>query len=129
MQPTAYDNLFVIPRGATSHKSSELFLNPVTPALLREMSEQYDYVILDTPPVMAADDVTSLAPHAEGVLFVIRAAHTSGRIARTALDLLYQRQVNVLGVVFNAVEAQAGEYYYYYYKYKDYYASYPTSST
>jgi Mrp family chromosome partitioning ATPase len=51
-------------------------------------------------------------------VFVIRAGHTSGRIARAALDTLYQREVNVLGLIFNGVEAAATEYYFY--KYKDY---------
>jgi Mrp family chromosome partitioning ATPase len=75
--------------------------------------------------VMAADDVTSLAPHVEGVLFVIRANCTSGRVARAALDLLYQREVSVLGLVFNGVQTNAGEYYYY--RYKEYYADYKSA--
>ncbi len=120
VQKTHIENLSLIPCGTTSQKSSELFLQASTPALLRELSGQYDYVIIDSAPVMAADDVTSLAPYAQGVLFVIRAQHTSARVARAALDLLYQRNVNVLGLVFNAVNPNVGEYYYYS-KYKDYY--------
>src|SRR5207249_10776113 len=88
----------------------------------------YDYVILDSAPVMAADDVTSLAPHLDGVLFIIRAEFTSGRVARAALELLYQRQVRVLGLVFNAVRPSTGDYYYYH-KYKDYYHKYPSAGT
>lgn len=122
IQPTSVNNLFLIPSGETSHKSSELFLQPSTPAILREIQKEYDYVIVDSAPVMAADDVTSLAPYVQGVIFVIRAQHTSARVARAALDLLYQRNVNVLGVVFNAVNPDVGEYYYYS-KYKSYYAT------
>ena len=76
---------------------------------------------------MAADDVTSLAPYVQGVVFVIRAQHTSARVARAALDLLYQRNVNVLGIVLNAVNPNVGEYYYYS-KYKDYYSK-PAKTT
>ena len=47
-------------------------------------------------------------------------------MAQAALQLLYQRQVEVLGLVFNAVRPRSGDYYYYY-KYKDYYKSYPDS--
>ena len=68
---------------------------------------------------MAADDVTSLAPQVDGVLFVIRASFTSGRVARASLDSLYQRQVRVLGLIFNAVPPRSIDYYYY--KYRDYY--------
>src|SRR5882724_1613571 len=119
-------NLFLLARGATTQRSSEYFISESTQKFLKEAEAQYDYVILDTAPVMAADDVTSLAPHVDGVLFVIRAEYTSARVARAALELLYQRQVTVLGLVFNAVRPSSGDYYYY--KYKDYYHSYPTAS-
>jgi Mrp family chromosome partitioning ATPase len=102
-----------------------MFLSPATRQILSEVKAEFDYVLIDTAPVMAADDVTSLAPHTEGVLFVLRADHTSARVARAAIDSLYQRKVRVLGLVFNAVRTNAGEYYYYY-KYRDYYASYPS---
>jgi Mrp family chromosome partitioning ATPase len=71
---------------------------------------------------MAADDVTSLAPHVDGVIFVIRAEFTSARVAHAALESLYQRQVRVLGLVFNAIRTSSLDYYHYY-KYKDYYSS------
>ncbi len=121
VQQTKVENLSIIPCGSITHKSGELFLQPFVPALLKEMSGKYDYVIIDSAPVMAADDVTSLAPYVQGVVFVIRAQHTSARVARAALDLLYQRNVNVLGIVLNAVNPNVGEYYYYS-KYKDYYS-------
>ncbi len=124
VQQTQSKNLSLLTRGATTQFSSELFLDPKAAALLKEAATQYDLVIVDSPPVMAADDATSLAPATDGVLFVIRAQQTSTRVARAALDLLYQRRINVLGLVFNAVEANAAEYYYY--KYKDYYASIPS---
>lgn len=120
VRPTSVPNLWVVPSGTPTQNSSELFLQPVTRRVLEEMAAAYDYVVLDTPPVMAADDVTTLAPLAHGVIFVIRAQHTSARVARAALDLLYQRNVKVLGLVFNAVNPRTGEYYYYS-RYKDYY--------
>jgi len=126
VQPTKVPNLFLLPRGATTHQSSELFLSPLTVRFLEEAAAAYDFVILDSAPVMAADDVTSLAPHIDGVIFVVRAEHTSARVARAALDLLYLRHVRVLGLVFNAVRPTSADYYYYY-KYKDYHHSYPAA--
>jgi capsular exopolysaccharide synthesis family protein len=120
IQPTATSNLFLLPRGNTSRNPGEMFLHQNTVALLKQLASQYDYVIVDSAPVMAADDVASLSPHVEGVVFVVRAATTSARVARAALDILYQREVDVLGLVFNAVESNASDYYYY--RYKDYYA-------
>jgi Mrp family chromosome partitioning ATPase len=69
---------------------------------------------------MAADDASTLAPRVDGVLFVIRAEQTSARVARASIDLLRQRNANILGLVFNAVRSGAGDYYHYYDRYKDY---------
>ncbi|HWV99150.1 MAG TPA: polysaccharide biosynthesis tyrosine autokinase [Candidatus Acidoferrum sp.] len=125
VQTTPCPNLYLIPRGGVTHQSSELFIGGAITKFLKAAADQYDYVLLDTAPVMAADDVTSLAPHADAVLFVLRAEHTSARVAHAALDLLYQRRARVLGIVFNSVRPRSTDYYYYY-QYKDYYASYPS---
>ena len=124
VKETAAANLFLLPRGETTQRSSELFIGPVMEKILHETIKEYDYVLIDTAPVMAADDVTSLAPRVDGVIFVVRAEFTSARVARTALDMLYQRNARVLGLVFNSVRASAGDYYNYY-RYRDYYSSAP----
>ena len=126
VQATKIPNLFLLPRGIATQRSSDLFLGQLTVQFLHEAAEAYDFVILDSAPVMAADDVTSLAPHIDGVIFVVRAEHTSARVARAALDLLYLRHVRILGLVFNAVRPTSADYYYYY-KYKDYHHSYPAA--
>lgn len=120
---TNIPNLSVITRGRAARNPSELFLAPTTRNMLAELNAHYDLVLLDSAPVMAADDVATLAPLANGVVFVIRANFTSARIARAALDLLYQRRVNILGLTLNAVAADSSEYYYY--KYKSYYTDSP----
>ena len=116
-------NLSIITRGRAARNPSELFLGLTTKSLLGELNAYYDLVLMDSAPVMAADDVATLAPLADGVVFVIRANFTSARIARAALDLLYQRRVNILGLTLNAVAADSSEYYYY--KYKSYYTDSP----
>jgi capsular exopolysaccharide synthesis family protein len=120
VKETNVPNLRLLPCGATTQNSSELFIGPAMEKFMQEANKEYDYVLFDTAPVMVADDVTSLAPQVDGVIFVIRAEHTSARVARAALDMLYQRKVHVLGLVFNSVRATAGDYYYYH-RYKDYY--------
>ncbi len=124
VKKTATEKLFLLPRGATTHRSSELFIGPVMEKFLQETIKEYDCVLIDTAPVMAADDVTSLAPRVDGVIFVVRAEYTSARVARTALNMLYQRNARVLGLVFNSVRASAGDYYNYY-RYRDYYSTHP----
>jgi capsular exopolysaccharide synthesis family protein len=120
VKPTAVDKLFLLPRGAHTQRSSEYFIGPLMDKFLKEAAQDYEYVVIDTAPVMAADDVTSLAPRVDGVLFVVRAEKTSARVAHSALNMLYQRKANVLGLVFNSVHTSAGDYFYYF-QYKDYY--------
>ncbi|CAN5473956.1 hypothetical protein BH18VER1_BH18VER1_18930 [soil metagenome] len=117
--PTAYPSLFVMPRGQTLSQPSEHLLRPSTDALLREMYNHYDYIIIDSSPVLAADDTTSLAPKIDATLFVVRLSHTSARLTRKSLELLYNRQVNVPGVILNYVDTSLPEYYYY--QYSEYY--------
>jgi succinoglycan biosynthesis transport protein ExoP len=117
--PTAYPTLFVLPRGKTLSQPSEHLLRDSTDMLLREMYNEYDYIIIDSSPVMAADDTTSLAPKIDATLFVLRLSYTSARLSKKALELLYSRQVNVPGVILNFVDTSLPEYYYY--QYSEYY--------
>jgi capsular exopolysaccharide synthesis family protein len=118
VRETTIPKLFLLSRGMNTQSSSELFLTGSIDTLLEAAAAQYDFVIVDTAPVMAADDVTSLAPSLDGALFVLRAEHTSARVAHAALESLYQRRVRILGLVFNAIRPSNLDYYF---KYKDYY--------
>src|SRR6266704_3048279 len=119
--PTAVSTLFVLPRGKTLSQPSEHLLRESTEALLREIYQYYDYVIIDSSPVLAADDTTSLAPKIDATLFVVRLSYTSARLTKKALELLYGRQVNVPGVILNFVDTSLPEYYYY--QYSEYYST------
>lgn len=119
--PTAYPTLFVLPRGKTLSQPSEHLLRESTDALMREIYEFYDYIIIDSSPVLAADDTTSLAPKIDATLFVMRLGYTSARLIKKSLELLYNRQVNVPGVILNFVDTSLPEYYYY--QYSEYYTT------
>jgi len=122
--PTAYETLFVLPRGKTLSQPSEHLLRDSTEALLKEIYQHYDYIIIDSSPVLAADDTTSLAPKIDATIFVVRLSYTSARLTKKALELLYGRQVNIPGVILNFVDTSLPEYYYY--QYSEYYST-PTS--
>src|SRR5213595_956311 len=117
--PTAYETLFVLPRGKTLSQPSEHLLRESTEALLKEIYQHYDYIIIDSSPVLAADDTTSLAPKIDATIFIVRLSYTSARLTKKALELLYNRQVNVPGVILNYVDTSLPEYYYY--QYAEYY--------
>jgi len=117
--PTSLPSLFVLPRGNTLSQPSEHLLRESTDAFLKDIYNHYDYIIIDSSPVLAADDTTSLAPKIDATLFVVRLSYTSARLAKKALELLYHRQVNVPGIILNYVDTSLPEYYYY--QYAEYY--------
>lgn len=117
--PTSHSNLYLLHRGKTLGQPSEHLLRDSTDQLLRELYNHYDYIIIDSSPVLAADDSTSLAPKIDATLFVVRLSYTSARLVRKSLELLYNRQVNVPGVILNYVDTSLPEYYYY--QYSEYY--------
>jgi polysaccharide biosynthesis transport protein len=119
--PTAVSTLFVLPRGKTLGQPSEHLLRESTEVILKEIYQHYDYVIIDSSPVLAADDTTSLAPKIDATLFVVRLSYTSARLTKKALELLYGRQVNIPGVILNFVDTSLPEYYYY--QYSEYYST------
>ena len=105
--------------GSVSRNTGDLLLGPDFDRLLAMLRDRFDYVLIDSSPVFAADDASTLAPKVDGTLFIVRSGFSGARLAREALDLLYQRQAKVLGVVFNRTNASSRSYYYY--KYADYY--------
>ena len=72
-----------------------------------------------TGPMKNSLERCVVAPRVDGIVFVVRAEYTSSRVAHAALNMLYQRKANVLGLVFNSVHVSTGDYYYYY-RYQDY---------
>jgi Mrp family chromosome partitioning ATPase len=70
---------------------------------------------------MAVDDATTLAPKLDASIFVVRFSHSSTRLSKRALELLQDRQANVIGLVCNDVSQAHQEYYHY--KYPEYYGS------
>jgi polysaccharide biosynthesis transport protein len=119
--PTAIHGLDLIAHGEETQNPGELFLGVRLDQFLRDIYGLYQYVIFDSSPIMAADDATSLAPKLDASIFVVRFYHSSARASKRALELLRDRQANVLGIVCNDVSQTHDEYYQY--KYPEYYGS------
>jgi capsular exopolysaccharide synthesis family protein len=121
IQSNCQPNLSFIASGARTQNPGDLFLGTGLDQLLARWREQYDYVIIDSTPVFAADDAATLSAKVDGTLFVVRSRYSGARQVQEALALLYKRQARVLGLVFNRANAGASSYYYY--KYPKYYAA------
>jgi len=115
VQETSTRNLDLLARGDVFDQTSEMLLSKTAEEMLHEMAGEYDYVMFDSAPVLVADDTGSFAPKMDTVLFVVRMSSTMARLSAKALDLLYDRQVNVGGVILNRSSSSLKEYTYYNY--------------
>jgi tyrosine-protein kinase Etk/Wzc len=121
VQTNSMPNLHFISAGARMRNPGDHFIGRPFEQMLKQWKRQFEYVVIDCTPVFAADDATTLAPKADGTLFVVRNRYSGARQVREALELLCQRQAKVLGVVFNRANSSLRSYYYY--KYAEYYAA------
>jgi succinoglycan biosynthesis transport protein ExoP len=113
LQSNCMPNLSFISRGCNLSRPGDLFVGPAFDLLLVELRHQFDHVIIDTSPVFAADDVTTLAPRVDGTLFVVRTGISRSGPVGEALELLVRRQAKILGIVINGTNAASKSYYYY----------------
>lgn len=119
IRDTGVENLHVLPRGRNVPQPSEYLLNKNTDALLKELYPLYDYIIIDSSPILAADDTASLAPKIDATLFVVRLSFTSAKMTRKSLEILYSRGANIPGLILNQVDTSSPEFVYY--QYSEYY--------
>jgi non-specific protein-tyrosine kinase len=115
LQPTVVPGLEVLPSGPLPPNAAELLGSERMRELLRQLRSRADYVVLDSPPVVALSDAAILATLCDGVLLVVAAGRTRRSEARRAIAALRQVDARVLGVVLNKMpKAHKGTYYYYY---------------
>ncbi len=115
---TSVDGLDFIERGSASINPAELLLTERFRSLIETLSAQYDYVLIDSPPVLAATDAAIMAQISGMTLMVARYAHTHMKELEIAISRLTQAGASVHGVVFNDVQAGDGYGYQYAYQYR-----------
>ncbi len=109
------ENLFLLPSGPVPPQPAELLASAVMASYLNKWRQEFDYVVIDTPPVLTLTDPVLLAVQADCVLLVVRSGSTRKDALRNARNLLAQVKARVLGVVINAVDPNDPDHYYYYY--------------
>ena len=128
IQPTEVEGVHVIPGGPSPPNPAELLGSPKMDALLQELSQRYDNVLLDSPPVLLVADASIMASQADGVIMVVDGFNTRSSSLKAALDAMRNTRVNILGVIMNKLKpARFGygyiyPYHYYYYSNYSYYA-------
>ncbi len=126
IQRTVDPNLLAITAGRTPPNPSELLGSERMKTLLSNLSHgPFDWIVIDTPPVLAVTDAVILAPLVSGVTFVIGAEMTRRRLAERALETIMAAPPKSAAVVLNKVDFARNKYYYsryYGHQYKNYYA-------
>lgn len=127
LQRTVDPNLLAITAGRTPPNPSELLSSERMRTLLTNLSHgPFDWIIIDTPPVLAVTDAVILAPLVSGVTFVLGAEMTRRRLAERALEIILQTRPRFTAAVLNRVDFARNKYYYSRYhghQYKNYYAN------
>ena len=121
---TTVPGLWVMPAGLHPPNPAELLGSKRFKDFLASLSQHFDWVMIDTPPVMAVTDSSVVAHLATGVLFVVGAEMTSRHAAQRALEQLGQARAKFVGAVLTRVALQHNSYYYLQYyrrEYSDYY--------
>ena len=107
------ENLTIITAGKIPPNPSEMLASRAMTAFIKEMKNEFKYIILDTPPLQAVTDAQVLSTKADGVLLVVRAGSTKKELVSNSVDLINKVHGKVIGTVLNGVENKRNNYYYY----------------
>jgi len=118
LQKTEVENLNIITTGTKPPNPAELLASEKMRLFLDKLKDEFEYIILDTPPVLMVTDAQLLSRFADGVVLVVSSSEVERDAAKKAKELLEKVNAKILGVVLNKVKSSArgyyGRYNYYY---------------
>ena len=110
--------LSILPAGPEPKHPAELLDSAAMKRLMERLRQQFDLIVIDSPPALPVADPGILGRHTDGVLFVVRSGKTQQRTVMQAFGLLKQAKVRILGSVLTHVEHYIPGYYRYYHYYR-----------
>ena len=126
VQKTGTANLWVMPAGPNPPNPAELLGSTRFIQLVKAFGDHFDWVVIDSPPVMAVTDPSVVAHRTTGVIFVIGSEQVNRHKALTAVQRLQASKAKILGAILNRANVERNPYYYSHY-YTHEYAGYYTS--
>ncbi|MGG0590889.1 CpsD/CapB family tyrosine-protein kinase [Priestia megaterium] len=115
VQGTEVPELFLLTSGPIPPNPAELLASNNMTELLKEMKQEFDMIIFDTPPVLAVADAQILANQVDGSILVVSSGKTDKEAGIKAKELLLKANAKLLGAVLNNRKMEEGSDYYYYY--------------
>jgi succinoglycan biosynthesis transport protein ExoP len=119
--PEILKRVTVIPSGRVPPNPAELLGSKEMIVTIQKLSEEYDYVIIDSPPILPVTDSVILSRFVDGVVLVVKGASTPRKVVRDAKTRLEAVGARFLGAILNDVDLTGGDYYYYNRYYYSYY--------
>ena len=113
-------DLDLIPSGTVPPNPGEVLNSQKMADLIERLEKEYDYVLVDAPPVLSISDAKALSRIIENMLLVFRFARTEKHYVREAVANLLNIKASIIGFVFNGIEVGNGKGYYKYYYYSEY---------
>lgn len=113
-QTTEVENLNVITRGQIPPNPSELLMQPTLQKMMEVASEEYDIVLIDTPPILAVTDAAIVGQQVGTNLIVTRYGMSTVKEVEQTIDRFAKNNVEIKGTILNAIERTASNAYYYY---------------
>ncbi len=123
IQPTNIPNLYVVPTGPLPPNPPEFITRKSFEELIKKLKEKYNWIILDSPPVLSVTDPILLSVLADMTIVVIRYNEIDRKLIKQCINSLKRTGANVIGTVINDVDFERDttySYYHYYYYYKGY---------
>jgi capsular exopolysaccharide synthesis family protein len=120
VRQTSIGNFFVLPRGALPPNPADLLMSQRMREVLRELRESFDFIVIDSPPIIAVSDAAILSVLCDGSLLVFQGKKTTTPRARRAVERLESVGAPILGVILNGVDMRNPDYI----DYRTYYGSY-----
>ena len=117
IHPTGLDNIDFIPRGKHPHNPASLLIGDNFGQLMTELQVRYDYIIIDSPPVLAASDAIVVAQYADQVLMVTRYEDSVEGQLLYAVKQMHKANVEIDGLILNDVQQGLMSKYSYHYSY------------
>ena len=110
-------NLYLMPSGNIPPNPSEMINSERMTFILGHLINAFDFVIIDTPPVLPASDAMIIAPNTDGILVVIKANKVNRKYIKDTVTQLEAGTTKILGLILNRVDVNKERYYRYYRKY------------